>query len=61
MIRAALIACTICLGNADSPLLDAARVGVVVMVAVTACVLGVFGRWFVKLAARQSSESEGTE
>jgi hypothetical protein len=54
-----LIACTICFGNADSPLLDAARIGVLTMVGVTACVLAAFARWFVRLA-RLSREHESS-
>jgi hypothetical protein len=44
-----VIACTVCFGNADSPLLDAARVGVLAMAGVTTCVLGTFGWWFIRL------------
>ena len=42
-------ACAICFGAADSPLLDAARLGVLAMVAVTLAVLAAFGRWFLRL------------
>lgn len=51
-------ACPICLGAADSPLLDAARLGVIAMVTVTLCVLGAFGAWFVRLAKRDAAAME---
>lgn len=56
----ALIACAICFGSADSPLLDAARIGVLTMVGVTVCVLAGFARWFVRLAtlAREHGSTE---
>ncbi len=54
-----LVACTICFANADSPLLDAARVGVLTMVGVTTCVLAGFARWVVRLA-RLSREHESS-
>jgi hypothetical protein len=55
-----LVACTICFGSADSPLLDAARIGVLTMVGVTMCVLAGFARWFVRLAklAREHASSD---
>ncbi len=49
MISAIVIACTMCFANADSPLLDAARLGVLMMVAVTSCVLVAFACWFKRL------------
>jgi hypothetical protein len=42
-------ACPICFGAADSPLLDAARLGVIAMACVTLMVLSAFARWFLKL------------
>ncbi|MEP6917277.1 MAG: hypothetical protein ABJC89_16620, partial [Acidobacteriota bacterium] len=42
-------ACPICFGAADSPLLDAARIGVIAMAGVTLIVLSAFARWFLKL------------
>jgi hypothetical protein len=48
-------ACPICLGAADSPLLDAARLGVIAMVTVTLGVLAAFGAWFVRLARREAA------
>lgn len=44
------VACAICFGNTESPLLDSARLGVLAMAGVTVTVLGVFGAWFVRLA-----------
>jgi len=45
-----LVACAICFGNSHGPLLDAARVGVMVMAAVTCTVLVLFGRFFVRIS-----------
>ena len=45
-----VVACTMCFANADSPLLDAARLGVLVMAAVTSSVLVVLACWFKRLA-----------
>jgi hypothetical protein len=50
-------ACPICFGAVESPLLDAARIGVLTMAAVTLCVLGAFGAWFVRLARLQAQQS----
>lgn len=51
-----LVACTICLNNVDSPLLDGARIGVLTMGAVTMCVLGAFAGWFVRLARLSAAQ-----
>ena len=45
-----VIACAACLGAAHGPLLDAARLGVLFMVAVTCVVLALFARFFLRLA-----------
>lgn len=47
-----IVACSICFGAADGPMLDAARLGVLVMVVVTAAMLAAFGVFFVRLARR---------
>lgn len=52
-------ACPICFGGVDSPMLDAARLGVLAMAGLTVCVLGVFGAWFVRLA-RLEAAAEST-
>jgi hypothetical protein len=52
-----IVACAICFANADAPLLDAARIGVLMMAGVTSCVLVAFARWFRRLA-RLASEHE---
>lgn len=52
-----LDACAVCFGAADSPLLDAARAGVVVMVAITVGVLAAFARWFLRLRRLEQSAS----
>lgn len=49
-----LVACSVCLGNADGPLLDAARLGVLVMAAITSAVLAGFARFFLRMARSQS-------
>ena len=49
--------CPICFGNVESPLLDSARLGVLVMAAVTVCVLAAFGTWFVRLARLEAEQS----
>jgi hypothetical protein len=49
---AVVFACAICFGAADSPLLDAARLGVLVMVGVTCTMLGAFGLFFIRVARR---------
>lgn len=43
------VACTVCFGAADGPLLTAARGGVLVMVAVTCGVLAAFAAFFLRL------------
>ena len=53
-----LIACTSCLANAESPLLDAARIGVLVMGIVTVGVLAGLGRWIVLVARLSTTKGE---
>ena len=59
-----LVACTVCFGAADGPLLTAARGGVLVMVAVTCTVLACFAAFFVRIAKkgdnRHFSQKKGT-
>lgn len=50
-----VIACAVCFGAADGPLLDAARLGVLVMVAVTCGVLAAFAAFFLRLARKGDS------
>jgi hypothetical protein len=47
-----LLACSICFGAADGPMLDAARLGVLVMAGVTLAMLTAFGMFFVRIARR---------
>jgi hypothetical protein len=47
-----LVACAVCFGTADGPMLDAAQVGVLVMVGITCVMLGAFGAFFVRMARR---------
>ena len=51
------VACPICFGSVDSPLLDSARLGVLAMAALTLCVLATFGAWFVRLARLEAAQS----
>ena len=46
----AVLACAICFGGADGPLLDAARLGVLIMVGVTVMVLTLFARFFLRIS-----------
>jgi hypothetical protein len=56
----ALLACAVCFGAADAPMLDAARVGVLVMAAFTCAVLGAFGVFVFRLS-RRLRDAEGTD
>lgn len=49
-----ILACTVCFGMADGPMLDGARLGVLVMVGVTAAMLTAFGVFFVRIARRSA-------
>ena len=53
----AILACAVCFGAADGPMLDAARVGVLVMAGFTCVVLTAFAVFFVRLARRERSDS----
>ena len=50
-------ACPICFGGDGSPLLDAARLGVLTMALVTVGVLAAFARWMLRLRALSGKES----
>jgi hypothetical protein len=50
-----LVACTVCFGAADGPLIASARTGVLVMVAVTCGVLAAFAAFFVRVAKKGDS------
>lgn len=57
------LACPVCFQGVDSPLLDSARAGVLAMAAVLVGVLGLFARWFVRLArfeAEATREDDGS-
>ncbi len=45
----ALIACTACLGQADGPMVDAARLGIWLLLGITACIQGAFVAFFLHL------------
>ena len=48
-------ACPVCFQAVESPLLDAARLGVLAMITVVVAVLCAFGTWFIRLARLQRS------
>ena len=50
-----VLACAICFGAADGPLLDAARLGVLVMAGLTCAVLALFARFFLRIAKKGDS------
>jgi hypothetical protein len=50
-----VLACSICFGAASGPMLDAARLGVLVMVGITCATLGAFAAFFVRIARRSRS------
>lgn len=50
-----LVACAVCFGAADGPLLTSARVGVLVMVGVTCVVLACFAAFFLRLAKNSAT------
>jgi hypothetical protein len=47
-----LVACTVCFGAADGPLLTSARIGVLVMAGITVTMLAAFGVFFIRIARR---------
>lgn len=50
-----LVACAVCFGTADGPMIDAARVGVMVMAGMTCAMLAAFGVFFVRVARRAAA------
>jgi hypothetical protein len=50
MSGSAIVACAVCFGAADGPLVSAARLGVLVMMGVTLVVLGAFAAFFLRLS-----------
>jgi hypothetical protein len=54
-----LIACAVCFGAADSPMLDAARLGVLAMAGFTVAMLGAFGMFFLRIARRSRAAQAG--
>ena len=49
---ALVVACSICFGAADGPLLDAARLGVLVMVGFTSVMLAAFAAFFLRVGGK---------
>lgn len=58
---AIVVACTVCFGAADGPMLDAARVGVLVMAGFTTAMLGAFAVFFIRVVRRSGSVGIGTD
>ncbi len=58
---AVVVACTVCFGAADGPLLDAARVGVLVMAGFTTAMLGAFAVFFVRIGRRSAAAGIATD
>lgn len=54
-----MVGCAVCFGAAHGPLLDAARVGVLVMVGVTCIVLTLFARFFLRISKNGDSPHFG--
>jgi hypothetical protein len=50
-----LSACPVCFGAADGPMLSSARLGVLVMAAVTCAMLAILAVFFVRIARRARS------
>jgi hypothetical protein len=48
-----LIACTICFGASDSLQFKGLQIGILVLLGVTACMLGAFAAFFLYLRRRQ--------
>ena len=55
---ATLLACPVCFGAAESPLIDGAKLGVLVMVAITLVVQGAFVGFFLHLRNRAKRIAE---
>ena len=55
---ATLLACPVCFGAAESPLIDGAKLGVLVMVAITLVVQGAFLGFFLYLRNRAKRIAE---
>ena len=58
MVTDLVVGCTICFANADSPLLDAARLGVLMMAGVTSGILIAFGCWVRRLVRLSAAARE---
>jgi hypothetical protein len=53
-----LLACPVCFGGAESPLIDGAKLGVIALVTVTLVVQGAFVAFFVYLRKRAKQVAE---
>lgn len=51
-MTAEIVGCAVCFGAADGPLLSAARLGVLVMAAITCAMLAAFAAFFIRIARR---------
>lgn len=53
------MSCPSCFGQAQGPLIDAARLGIWLLLAVTLCLQGAFAAFFLYLRRRAASAAEG--
>jgi hypothetical protein len=51
------LACPSCFGDAQGPLIDAARLGIWLLLAVTLCIQGAFAAFFLYLRRRAASSA----
>jgi hypothetical protein len=51
------LACPSCFGDAQGPLIDAARLGIWLLLAVTVCIQGAFAAFFLYLRRRAASSA----
>lgn len=56
-----LFACPVCFGAADGPMLTSARLGVVVMAAITCALLAAFAAFFVRIGRRAGTAAHTEE
>jgi|GraSoiStandDraft_4_1057263.scaffolds.fasta_scaffold04290_6 hypothetical protein len=55
------VACAVCFGAADGPMLDAARLGVLVMAGFTVAMLTAFGMFFIRISRRNALAVPGDQ
>ena len=55
-----MTACTVCFGAVEPIVRESMNAGILVLLGVTACVLGCFARFFVSLARRARTHADST-